>query len=462
MSEIINDRKVFSLLEVTKSIEKTISKRYNSSFWVKAEMTKLNYYKHSGHCYPDLVEKRNGKLVAQIRANLWSNDYQRINKRFQDILKEPLKDGINILFNAIINFNSVYGLSLHISDIDPSYTLGELEREKQETINSLKKEGIFENNKKLKLPLLPKRIALISVETSKGYSDFLNIIDKNDWGYRFFHMLFPSLLQGDKAADSIINRLKKIKKVIHYFDVVAIIRGGGGDIGLACYNTYELSREVALFPIPVLTGIGHSTNETVVEMTAHNNITPTKLAEFLIQQFHNFAVPLKEYEKSIIENSGILIDKNNKKLYENIKFFRLVSIRLFDVFKQSLKNTTYNFRQVTFSFISKYREKIIGIKSDLHNHSQHILTQQQSEINNNRNLFLTHLRQFIAQKENDLNGINEKVRLLNPDNVLKRGYSITYYQGKSLKNINLLRKADKIITKLFTGKIESIIESIEK
>lgn len=462
MSEIINDRKVFSLLEVTKSIEKTISKRYNSSFWVKAEMTKLNYYKHSGHCYPDLVEKRNGKLVAQIRANLWSNDYQRVNKRFQDILKEPLKDGINILFNARINFNSVYGLSLHLIDIDPSYTLGELEREKQETINRLKKEGIFENNKKLKLPLLPKRIALISVETSKGYSDFLNIIDKNDWGYRFFHMLFPSLLQGDKAADSIINRLERIKKVIHHFDVVAIIRGGGGDVGLACYNTYELSREIALFPIPVLTGIGHSTNETVVEMAAHNNITPTKLAEFLIQQFHNFAVPLKEHEKSLIENSLMLIDKNNKKLYENIKFFRLFSMRLFDVFKQSLKNTTYNFRQVTFSFISKYREKVIGIKSDLRNHSQYFLTQQQSEINNNRNLFLMHLRQFITQKENDLNGINEKVSLLNPDNVLKRGYSITYYQGKSLKNINLLSKADKIITKLFAGKIESIVESIEK
>lgn len=227
MPETVNDKQVFSLLEVTKSIQKTLTERYKSSFWVKAEMNKLNYYKQSGHCYPELVEKKDGKVIAQIRSCLWKDDYNRSNNNFLQILKEPLKDGIKILFQAKILFDPAYGLSLLIMNIDPSYTLGDLEREKQETINQLREENIFGRNKILKLPLLPQRIAIISVETSKGYADFLRVIETNPWNYKFFHFLFPSLLQGDKAADSIINQLTRIKKVINHFDVVAVIRGGG-------------------------------------------------------------------------------------------------------------------------------------------------------------------------------------------------------------------------------------------
>ncbi|MDO9028037.1 MAG: exodeoxyribonuclease VII large subunit, partial [Candidatus Roizmanbacteria bacterium] len=268
MPEKVNDKTVLSLLEVTQSIQKTLSERYKSSFWVKAEMNKLNLYPQSGHCYPDLVEKKDGKVIAQMRATLWKDDYIRINNSFQRILKEPLKNGVQILFSAKITFDPAYGLALRIIDIDPSFSLGELEREKQETIERLKKEGIFNKNKEQKLPLLPQRIAIISVETSKGYADFLKIIDENSWGYKFFHFLFPAFLQGEKAIESIGHQLKRIEKVKSHFDVVAIIRGGGGDVGLSCYNNYQLASEVALFPIPVITGIGHATNETVLEMLA--------------------------------------------------------------------------------------------------------------------------------------------------------------------------------------------------
>lgn len=259
MPETVNNKKIFSLLEVTSSIQKTLSARYTSSFWVKAEMNKLNFYKQSGHCYPDLVEKQDGKVIAQIRSNLWKDDYMKINNTFLEVLKEPLKDGIKILFLAKVSFDPVHGLALRIIDIDPGYTLGDLEKEKQETIKKLQDEGIFNRNKSLKLPLLPQRIAIISVETSKGYGDFMKVIDGNPWNYKFFCFLFPSLLQGEKAVEGIINQLTRIKKVINHFDAVAIIRGGGGDIGLSCYNNYQLSKEFALFPIPVITGIGHST-----------------------------------------------------------------------------------------------------------------------------------------------------------------------------------------------------------
>ncbi|MEO0075571.1 MAG: exodeoxyribonuclease VII large subunit [candidate division WOR-3 bacterium] len=196
MPETVNDKQVFSLLEVTKSIQKTLPDRYKSSFWVKAEMNKLNFYKQSGHCYPELVEKKDGKIIAQIKSHLWRDDFNRVNNNFQRILNEPLKDGIKILFLAKISFDPVHGLALWIIDIDSSYTLGDLEREKQETIKQLKEEGIFNKNKTLNLPLLPQRIAIISVETSKGYADFLKVIETNSWNYKFFHILFPSLLQG--------------------------------------------------------------------------------------------------------------------------------------------------------------------------------------------------------------------------------------------------------------------------
>jgi exodeoxyribonuclease VII large subunit len=300
MSETIAGRIAFSLREVALEIQQSIQERHSDRVWVKAEMNKLNLYPHSGHCYPELVEKHDGRVIAQMRANLWKDDYNRINRTFLEILKEPLREGITILFEAKVTFDPVYGLALRIFDIDPSFSLGELERERRQAIAALKKEGIFDRNRETFFPLLPQRIAVISVETSKGYADFTKVIGENPWGYRFFLMLFPALLQGDQAAEQIIAQLGRIRRVEHHFDAVAIIRGGGGDVGLSCYNNLELAREVALFPLPVLTGIGHSTNETVTELVAYRNaITPTELADLLIQRFHNFSVPVKEAERTI-------------------------------------------------------------------------------------------------------------------------------------------------------------------
>ena len=213
MDDRVDERKVYSLSEVTRSIQETLSERYTGSFWIKAEMNKLNYYPQSGHCYPELVEKANSKIIAEMRSTLWKDDFERINENFLNILHEPLKNGITILFCAKISFHPVYGLSLRILDIDPSYSLGELEKEKQETIEKLKKEGIFLLNRALDLALLPKRIAVISAETSKGYSDFVKVIEENSWGYNFFHMLFPAFLQGENAIESISQHLKRIEKV---------------------------------------------------------------------------------------------------------------------------------------------------------------------------------------------------------------------------------------------------------
>lgn len=440
MPEIISDKKVFSLTEVLTSVQKTIEARYSSSFWVKAEMNKLNFYKHSGHCYPDLVDKSDGKIVAEIRAVLWSSDYNRINRKFLTILKEPLKDSIKILFNAKIQFDPKYGLSLQIIDIDPSFTLGDLEMEKQETIHRLISENVFGKNKLLPLPLLPQRLAIISVETSKGYADFLNVTSNNPWKYKFFHTLFPSLLQGDKAAVSLIRQLNSIRKAIDYFDVVAIIRGGGGEVGLTCYNNYELAKTICEFPIPVITGIGHATNETVAEMVAHTNaITPTKLAEFLLQQFHNFSIPVHEAEKTIAELATRLLTDKKNELFSTARLFRSVTAHALTDRRHQLNNIGQLIKQNTFV-------RFFHAKQELNNTSSYLTLHAGILINNSRN---------------SLTALETNIRNMHPDNVLKRGYSITYFKGKSLNGTDGLKPGDEIETRLSTGKLKSTISEIK-
>jgi exodeoxyribonuclease VII large subunit len=412
MPEEIKDRKVFTLMEVMQSIRKTLAARYTSSFWIKAEMNKLNFYPHSGHCYPDLVEKENGKLVAQVRSVLWRDDYLRVSRAFQAIVKEPLKDGIKILLCATITFDPSYGLSLRILDIDAGYSLGDLEQEKAHAIATLKKEGVYDKNKLSGLPLLPKRIAIISVNTSKGYADFMQVIEGNEWGYKFNFKLFPALLQGEKAIDSLIGQLHRIKEIYRQFDVVAIIRGGGADIGLSCYNNLRLAKEVAMFPLPVITGIGHSTNETVVEMVAFENaITPTKLAEFLIQTFHNYSVPLHKAEEKLV---------------------RLA--------RKILKD-----EQVKFNHTTRYFNSV----------SRNLLANGNNSLLNLRNALMQQSRFYFKSGVNELNNMERTVNNLSPENVLRRGYSITLLNGKSVKSTTELHAGDRIQTVVADGLIES-------
>lgn len=339
MSSEENERKSFTLFEVMQSIQRTIISRYGSTFWVKADMIKLNHYIHSGHCYPDLVEKKNDRTIAQAKAIIWKSDYEKINKKFIEITKEPLKDGISIFFLARIGFDPVYNLSITILDIDPVVTLGQLEKERLETINKLKTEKLFNKNKGLTLPLLPQRLAIISVETSKGYSDFMNIINQESDKYKIFTYLFPSLLQGDNAIESLIQALETVERLKHHFDCVLIIRGGGGDIGLSCYNDYELSKTIANFPIPVLTGIGHSTNETVSEMVScKNTITPTELADFILNHFREFEKRIIASKDKIIYFSNKIIELENKHIDNIIQKLRIGISNNFITQEKKLEN----------------------------------------------------------------------------------------------------------------------------
>lgn len=454
---------MFTLLEVAQSIQNTLAQRYTSIFWVKAEMNKLNYYSHSGHCYPELVEKKDGKVIAQLKSTLWKDDYEIINNNFISVLKEPLKEGIKILFAARLSFDPVYGLSLRIIDIDPAYTLGDLEKEKRETIIRLKQENLFDKNKSLKLSLLPQRIAIISVETSKGYADFTKVIAQNPWGYCFFYFLFPSLLQGEKAVDSIIAQLNRIRKVKHHFDVVAIIRGGGGDVGLSCYNSYELSKEIANFPLPVITGIGHATNETVTEMIAHQNaITPTKLAEYLIQQFHNFSVPLNKAIDAVSNKSRLIIYEQKNRLQYTSRYFRSVTQNVLVSNKGIVAKQTASLIYNAVFIFRKNKQEILQTIKMINTGAKNLLNFNANLIIFSKEKLLTSHAQFQKRTATALTNIEKHIAVLDPDNVLKRGYSITRLNGKVIKSQTDVQKNDAIETILFDGIITSNVKSTKK
>ncbi|MDR3193827.1 MAG: exodeoxyribonuclease VII large subunit, partial [Tannerella sp.] len=332
---------------------------------------------------------------------------------------EPLKEGIKILFRATIAFDPSHGLTLRILDIDPDYTLGDLEREKAETIRRLKEEGLLDRNRSQRLPLLPQRIAIVSVETSKGYKDFLGKIDPNPWGYAFFHFLFPSLLQGEKIIQSISGQLDRIRRVIHHFDAVAIVRGGGGEAGLSSYNNYSLAKAIALFPLPVLTGIGHITNETAVEMAAYRNlITPTDLANFFIQQFHRFATPVRNVEQQLISQSRRIVGRERIRFQAETKLFRVA----------------------TESVLLHNKSRVVQWNEKLSDRSQRLIREQSVWLDNTE----------------------KSIHRLHPEEVMRRGYSMTMHEGAIVRNISRLQAGDTLNTFVFEGNIISKVQTIQK
>lgn len=456
MPEIVADKTVFSLLEVMKSIQNMVATHYSNAYWIKAEMNKLNFYSHSGHCYPELVEKENGKIIAQIRATLWKDDYFRINTIFLNTVKEPLKDGIKILFCARISFDPVYGLTLRIIDIDSSYSLGDLEKEKAETIAQLRKEMLFNANKVVPMARVPQRIAIISVETSKGYSDFMNILDHNPWNYKFFTMLFPALLQGEKAVDAIVGQLTRILQVASHFDVVAIVRGGGGDVGLSCYNNLQLAKAIALFPLPIITGIGHSTNETVAEMIAYKNaITPTELADFLLQQFHNFSVPVANAQLSIIRSSKSILDYQNIRFEKTLAQFKADSRNLINENKHLLSNKIQSIQQQTSFLLQRQRELQIQSKLTLTKAAINTLESQRQNIALKTEQLSRQSTLALNNCSSRLQNLTQLIHILDPKNILKRGFSITLHQGKAIKSAENITPGTTLTTILANGTIMS-------
>ena len=443
----MSEKQVFTLQQVVRSIKKTLEDRYTQNYWVKAEMHKLNRYP-SGHAFPELVQKDDNKIVAQITGTIWKQQLERINTKFIEVVKEPLREGTTLLLLVKINYSETFGLGLQILDIDPSFSLGELQKQREETLRKLAKEGLLNLNQKLHFPLLPKRVAIISADSSKGLSDFLQVLQENEKSYFIFTHLFNAYLQGDVAVQSIISALKKIKRVKDYFDIVIIVRGGGAEVGMTCYNNYDLCKAIAEFPLPVLTGIGHSTNLNVAEMVSfRNEITPTKLAEFLLQTFREFEQETKRLNREMIAHSLQLIDKTKQDFNGQVRVFKHASLRFTDSLKNELNQQIIELKNTTRYFLKNENDAVLSLKNDYRIVTKEIITAERNTLSLISKPIKGSLLHFFERKESDLEQLEKTVNILNPSNVLQRGYSLTLLNGKILSAKNKPKKGDLIESK---------------
>ena len=276
-----------TLLDLQEKIKRGIEGAVPGAVWVTAEIGELNNH-YSGHCYLDLIDYKEGGrgVAAKARGVIWSNVWRMLKPYFETISGVRLEKGLHVLLKAQVSFSPVYGLSLNILDIDPSFTVGELELRRQKTIERLKGDGCMEMNPSLQLPALPRRIAVVSAETAAGYRDFMKQLHQNENGFRFCTELFAAQMQGDDAPQSIISALERIAERFDEFDVAIIIRGGGAAMDLVCFDDYNLALNIAQFPLPVITGIGHDHDFHIADMVAHTWLkTPTAVADFFVGIF---------------------------------------------------------------------------------------------------------------------------------------------------------------------------------
>jgi exodeoxyribonuclease VII large subunit len=430
---------VFTLSELNTAIKATLELAFPESVWVVAEISEIRH-NSKAHCYLELVEREEEKTIAQIRANIWAYTFRNLASKFEKATGETLKQGMEVLLQVNVTFHEVYGLSLNVKDIDPTYSLGEMARKKREVIERLTKEGLINLNKQIPLPLVPQRIAVISSATAAGYGDFINHIDDNPYGYKIFYKLYQSLMQGQEAETSILFSLNQIREKKTRYDAVVIIRGGGLQIDLSCFDTYSLAVEVAKFPLPVITGIGHERDDTVVDMVAHTKLkTPTAVAEFLISGMSSFEERLLEAQSTLVNRAKELLREENHRLQYLMQQFQHIVKDRFNGEMSRIETALHRLIHRTTQIIDGNNNKL---KLDV-------------------NRLVGGLKIVFQEHKSKIKNFEQAIRLLDPINVLQRGYSITYLREKAIKDSSELQTGDIIRTKVYKGSVNSKVEAID-
>ena len=402
-----------TLKELNTTVKSILTKGLAPSYWVVAEISELRL-SSTGHCYLELVEKQGQQILAKSKAIIWANIYANLSLWFEKMTSSELKAGMKILCNAAVQYHEVFGMSLNIRDIDASFTIGEKAAHRQKTINQLAEEGILTMNKELPLNVVLQDIAIISSPTAAGYGDYIDELKYNANNYHFNTCLYEAVMQGSTSAQSIINALHKIYESDVAYDVVVIIRGGGSQIDLDSYDTYDLSAHIAQFPIPIITGIGHERDESVVDIVAHTALkTPTAVAEFIINSSATYESNLAECLRKINATSNQEIIAHQQKLGQLNTLLTLASKSLILA------------KRYTFSSLSTQLQKV----TKFHIHNQH----------------------------QSLDSLRNNLGVLSPENVLKRGYSMTTSNGQLVTKNSKLRKGDQLITETSDHIIHSTV-----
>lgn len=449
-----------NLSAVSNGIREAIHSRFGEQLlWIVAEISEMSVRK--GHCYLSLVEKLPGNSapMCEMKGIVWAGKFEKISQIFRNETGTELAANTTILFQAMVRFDVKWGLSLIIEDIEPKYTVGLLQVERDKTVARLREEGVYEANKRLQFPLVPSRIAVISARDSRGYEDFLNKLENNPRGYHFNVTLFSSLLQGDHAATGMVNRLIEIFNRKDEFDVVVIVRGGGGAIDLNCFNDYKLSRAVARFPLPVISGIGHTTNKSVVDEVAFADaITPTDAADFIIEKTTAFEERLDDYVMTLGTSYLVAVNAEKTKLTQlssamNTRSRELIRNELYYVSGSAaqIQNFSGNLLKQAGHSLSMFARELT-YKSKLRIREEHHV------INNKQQTLKPAPIKLLKSALMSLENTEQTVKILDPVNVLKRGFSITLIDNRPVLNSNEVKTNDRIKTILYEGTIESEVK----
>ncbi len=406
-------RKTYSLTELTTHIENVFRVNFDEALWIRAEISELR--EKNGHCYLELIEKEetNDALKARMKASVWASSYRLLKPYFEESTGQSLRPGLSILVAATVEFHALYGISLVIKDIDPDYTLGAQARRRLEIIKQLEADGVMDMNKSLEPSALPQRIAIISSPTAAGYEDFMNQLHQHPSHFAFYTRLFPAIMQGDSASESIISALESIFELSDRFDLVVLIRGGGATTDLACFDDYNLAFTCAQFPLPIIAGIGHQRDQSIVDMVVYRSVkTPTAAAEFIIDQMTAAEDAVLELYDAIVSIAGKTLTREKQRITD---------------FRWKIKNALY----------SKSREKMIELE------------QRKSKLKSAVQLIITH-------KHHQLSMYQSSVERHSPLAMLKYGYTITTQSGKRLTSVTQV-KGDEAITTIFPdGQIKSV------
>lgn len=402
----------YTLLQLNEFIRQVLLLNLPNAFWIKAEVTQAN--ESRGHYYLDLIQKAEDSdtIVAQSQAILWQKDYRRLRRKIGKPLDYLLKEGVEVLLHAKVDFHERYGFKLLIQNIDPAYTLGQLELKRQETIQKLEKLYLLNKNKAKKLPLVLQRIAVISSENAAGLQDYQAQITNNPYAYHFKNVLFPAAVQGVFVERDILRQLIKISQQQNQFDAVIIIRGGGAKLDLAAFDSFVLCKTVAQFPLPVLTGIGHDIDETVLDMVAHTALkTPTAVADFIINRALHFESEIQEKGFKIKQLAQQLIQQQQLQLQQHQQFIQYQTQLQVQSAHQLL------------NYIEQEIPKLI--------------------------------QQTFKRETQNLERLEKMVTLLSPEMALQRGFSITMQNGRVIRSVHEVDGEVDLVTKLLDGEVRS-------
>ena len=405
-----------TLLDLQRMVRATLESRFRDPLWISAEISELKVNR-SGHCYLNLVEKgaTDGAPRAEARAVIWKSAYLPMASMFEAATGATLRAGLRVLVRVVVTYHEIYGFSLQIIDIDPRYTLGEIERRRRETIARLQQDGVWDMNRELELPRPTLRIAIVSSDTAAGYQDFMNELGRNT--YRFQTTLFRSLMQGDAAEESIVAALTEIAQREEDFDVVAIIRGGGSTSDLALFDSYLIASYVAQFPLPIFSGIGHDKDVSVVDMVAHTSLkTPTAVATKLVE--------MADYEMTLVENFATEIAHNVEDMLHG----------------EELRLYTHgvNISREATRHISNHEKRIELLKDGL----------------------LSRVEYMISTEEQRLNAAERTLQSYSLDNILRLGFAVARNQEGAVKSIANTRIGESVDIELLDGVVGAEIKSI--